>query len=83
MVTYVLRIVPKGLERELEQLKIGIRIGTILTNTVEIGQNKVKSPEGLWRLAVTQNLVKEHQPTQLGKHARNENNISFILTISC
>ena len=52
-------IVTKGLVQGLGDLEIRVRVETIQTTALlEIGQNTEKSPGDLWRLAVTQTLVK-------------------------
>ena len=59
-----LRTVPKGLEKRLEELKARGRIETLQDCCiVDIGLNTLSSPGDLWRLAVNQTPVKEHQMT--------------------
>ena len=52
--------VTKGLLKGLGDLKVGGRVETIQTTN---GQNTVKNPGDLMRLAVTQTPMKDHQLT--------------------
>ena len=56
-----LGMIPKGLVWGLEELEIRISRDHLNYSIVKIGQNTEKSPGDLRRLAVTQNLLKEHQ----------------------
>ena len=60
--------VTKGLLKVLEGLEVVGRVETIQTTAfVENGQNTEKSPGDLWRLAVTQAPVKNHQQMLMRK----------------
>ena len=61
-------MVIKGLIQELEDLEIRGRGGDCPNfSIVEIGQNTENKPGDLWRLAVTQSPVKNHQLTLIWK----------------
>ena len=53
-------MLPKGLERGVEELEIGDNRNY---GIVEISQNTEKSPRDLWRFVVIQAPVKNHQLT--------------------
>ena len=56
-----LEMIPKGLEKRLEELEIRGRIKTIQTAVVLRSTRTLKSPGDLRRLAVTQTPVKDYQ----------------------